>query len=257
MKVAITVSSKAKSNQRDLAREYAQKLKIEYLPRESLELMLQKYDLQALLLLENAGWKLKTQEQEFFFHPSMAKLRIDNLAKGGKDNLLAAMQLQTGMKVLDATLGLASDALVCAYAVGDKGRVVGLESSKWISFIVERGLRECLDTSELLQQAANRIQVITQDHLSYLSAQADSSYDIVYFDPMFEHPLADSSNMQPLREFACKQELTLAAIEQAQRVARKRVVIKENRHNSLFAKLPISSICGGKYSKIKYAVIEV
>ena len=256
MKVAITVSNKAGWAQCELAKQYARQLEVAYLARKPITAMLEENELQAILVLENSGWKLKTTEQEFFFHPSRAKLRIENLLKGGTDNLLEAMQLQTGMKILDATLGLASDALVCAYALGNQGTITGIEASKWISFIVTQGLKD-YSTIGLLENAAQRIKVHCQDHLSYLVSQADASYDIVYFDPMFEHPVHGSSNMQPLREFACSQELTLLAIEQALRVARRRVVIKENKYNSLFAKLPLTRVCGGRYSKIKYAVIEV
>lgn len=257
MEIAISVSIKANSEQRDLAKQYAEQLNIAYLPRRPVEEMLRTNNLQALLILDSTGLKLKTATQELFFHPSMAKLRIENLVRGDRDNLIEALQLQTGMSVLDATLGLASDALVCAHVVGETGKIVGVESSKWISFLVEKGLESYKMDKALLQEAAARIQVVCQDHLSYLSQQADGSYDIVYFDPMFEHPLQSSSHMQPLREFACYQELSRDIVEQARRVACKRVVIKENRYNNLFSKLPITRICGGKYSKIKYAVIEV
>ena len=140
MEIAISVSIKANSEQRDLAKQYAEQLNIAYLPRRPVEEMLRTNNLQALLILDSTGLKLKTATQELFFHPSMAKLRIENLVRGDRDNLIEALQLQTGMSVLDATLGLASDALVCAHVVGKTGKIVGVESSKWISFLVEKGL---------------------------------------------------------------------------------------------------------------------
>ena len=53
-----------------------------------------------------------------------------------------------------------------------------------------------------LNQAVNRVEVITTDHQTYLQRQPDNSYDIVYFDPMFSRPVLHSQPISPLRKLA-------------------------------------------------------
>lgn len=257
MNVAVAVSRRINHERYTLAEELAKKLSLPLLRDITIKEIWQQGQYQALLLIENTKLKMITPNAQLFFHPSMSALRVDKLTEGGADHLVDAMQLTCGMSVLDATLGLATDALVCATVVGSSGYVVGLEASPWLSLIVRLGLEEYKDKRSELTQAARHIKVVNTDNLEYLIAQADNSFDIVYFDPMFAHPVVASSNMQPLREFACYRPLDHKAIEEAMRVAKRRVVIKENRHNELLKKLPLTKIAGGKYSKICYGIIEV
>ena len=85
-----------------------------------------------------------------------------------------------------------------------------------------------------------------QDYLSYLKAQPDNSFDIVYFDPMFRHALLDSKNLSPLRQLADNDPVSLEAINEAKRVAKYRVVFKENSRSLEFARLGFEKICGVK-----------
>ena len=257
MKVAVAVSRRINKERYMLAEELATKLALPLLTDITIKEIWQHGNYQALLLIENNKLKMITPNAQLFFHPSMAALRVDKLLEGGCDHLVEAMQLQEGMTVLDATLGLATDALVCATVVGNSGCVVGLEASPWLSLIVRLGLSEYQDKRANLTQAARHIQVVNTSNFDYLKMQADNSFDILYFDPMFTHPVAASSNMQPLREFACYKPLDCRTIQEAVRVAKKRIVIKENRHNELLKKLPLTNITGGKYSKICYGIIEV
>jgi hypothetical protein len=85
---------------------------------------------------------------------------------------------------------------------------------------------------------------------------ADRSFDIVYFDPMFRAPILKSSNVNPIRTLANMQPLTAEAIQQACRLARKKVVVKDAAGSSEFARLGINTIVGGKYSSISYGIID-
>mgnify|MGYP000964892007 FL=1 len=85
------------------------------------------------LILEYGG-------QALFFHPSMAILRMINLKRGIPDRFLNAVNLTEGDTILDATMGLASDALIAAWAVGTDGQVLAVEYSPLIYLLVKDGL---------------------------------------------------------------------------------------------------------------------
>ena len=81
--------------------------------------------------------------------------------------------------------------------------------------------------------------------------------DVIYFDPMFRHPFAESKNIAPLRPVANKNPLTLETIAEARRVARQRVVLKESGKSREFARLGFTERAGGRYSKVKYGVMRL
>ncbi|MGP1407976.1 MAG: class I SAM-dependent methyltransferase, partial [Selenomonas sp.] len=51
--------------------------------------------------------------------------------------------------------------------------------------------------------------------------------------------------------------VSLFAVAEACRVAKRRVVLKENSRSLEFARLGFSKIAGGKYSPVHYGVIDV
>src|SRR4028118_352137 len=66
---------------------------------------------------------------ELFYHPNTAFLRLGNVLRGGRDLLLEAGEIGPGDKILDATLGYAAEAILCAHAVGETGEGSGLEAT--------------------------------------------------------------------------------------------------------------------------------
>jgi hypothetical protein len=214
------------------------------------------YAVDALLVVTKNGPVVHTAGGDFFFHLSMAELRIKNLINGKHDHMVAAMGLKEGMSVLDCTLGLATDALVASLAVGGAGKVVGLEASALIAFVTEYGLKNFALQEEYLKEAFTRIQVINIDFNSYLRTLPANSFDVVYFDPMFRQPIQKSSTLKPIRYLADNRPLAVEALNYATRIAKKRVVIKETHDSTEFKRLGISTIVGGKYSSISYGVID-
>ena len=65
----------------------------------------------------------------------MAEIRAQQLLRGAPDHLVRALDLRPGLRVLDCTLGLASDAAVAACVVGPSGAVVGPEASLLLYFL--------------------------------------------------------------------------------------------------------------------------
>lgn len=225
-----------------------------YRRKRSLDSLKMVHDINIFLVVEKDRLILKG-EQDFFWHPNMAVPRMKALRADKVDNLLEAMDVKSGYQVLDCTLGLASDALVTAYAVGSEGHVTGLEYNKYIAFITEWSLRNYDGRIKRIKELSQRITIINRDYKLFLPEQPDDSFDIVYLDPMFSRGFRNSSAMNVLRPYAYYGYPTYEDIEEALRVARYRVIMKENSNyiNEL-TKLNANQVMGGKYSSISYGV---
>ncbi len=207
--------------------------------------------------------------EEFYFHPSMALLRLMNYLKGDPDRMAEAMGIRPGMTVLDCTLGFGTDALVASFLTGPGGKVVGLEVSAIVAALVRHGMMDFaprihpgLDPQKAqvlsgLPDAMKRIQVVCAKHLAYLQSLPDRSFDIVYFDPMFRKPWEDSAAISPLRTLALPDPVECQAIAEACRVARYRVVFKEGRYSGEFERLGFQVVPGGRYSRLAFGTINI
>lgn len=258
----ITTIRKITDDLEQKAKSIAQSLNIPYVFRHNLGIdkIKQQYATNTVIIVKKDKLVLDLPEGEMFFHPNMAQVRIKRLRCGGTDNMLEAMggrEFLKGKKILDCTLGFAADAIVSAYGVGITGKIIGLEVNPLISLIVKDGLKTYLPTNYDLKSAMDNIEVINQDYLSFLKEQPDNSFDIIYFDPMFRHALTNSKNLNPLRQLADKSAVNLEAINEAKRVAKYRIVFKENSRSLEFARLGFTKICGGKYAPIHYGVMDI
>jgi 16S rRNA (guanine1516-N2)-methyltransferase len=259
MDLLVTTRQSPSHTIEQLALQVAKTLQIPFIPRDrhSLNAMRNSYQVQNIVVVTNDGPVVHTLGGEYFFHLSMAELRIKNLINGKNDHMISAMSLTAGMSVLDCTLGLATDAIVASFIVGHTGKVVGIEASPIIAFVASFGLQYFNHKEECITKALRRIQVQRMNYHDVLRTLPDNSFDIVFFDPMFRQPIYSSSNLKPLRYLADNSPLVETSIIEACRVAKKRVVIKEANHNKEFERLGITTICGGKYSSIQYGIIRV
>lgn len=254
---AIVTTSRNSNPTNDLlAEQTAKTLGIPFVPRKTFSLgeLRAVHDAPCILVAKNNALVLETPDGELFFHPNMSHLRVKNLRKGQHDNMAEAMALAPGMSVLDGTLGFGADAIVASFVTGEHGRVVGLEASPLIAAVTVHGLANFSRENEPMTAAMRRIEVVNTDALAYLRAQPDNAFDIVYFDPMFRHPLMQSENMNPLRYAANHAPVSEAMIAEARRVARRRVVLKETSKSTEFARLGFPEIAGGRYSPVHYGV---
>jgi len=167
--------------------------------------------------------------QKLFFHPGLFKIRLLSYLSGGKEAMVEAMDLKEGDAVLDCNLGLAQDALLAAFV--SKREVVGTEIDPVIYEIVKRGLERYEPKGKLAQAkfAFKLVKPVLSDNLAFLKSQPDKSFDVVYFSPMFVKPKWKCDVMMPFREVAPKGFVTPELLKEAERVARKRVVIKVNK----------------------------
>lgn len=265
--LVVTTSSRAGASEIERARKVASALNSPYIERHSKSVaqvakaaeVAREWPgpgkVEGVLVVESSRMTLVGMGQSgpagprLFFHPGMGPGRIRRAAQGRQDHMLEAMGLGRGDRVLDCTLGLASDAIVAAWAVGSSGKVVGIESSPALAEIVRAGLREYDKADPDTTDAMRRIEVVCADHLMHLMSCPDQSYDVVYFDPMFREPVRLSPGIAGLRRWACRSRLSGNAVREATRVARRRVVIKDRSEGSELDRLGVTMRLGGRDRK--------
>ena len=133
---------------------------------------------------------------------------------------------------------------------------MGLEASLLLYFAVKRGLASYECKTPLLTAALRRVQAVHAVAADYLAqcVKAGVSFDVVYFDPMFRHPVQGSKAMEALRPLSLEEPLAKSTVELALKVA-PRVVIKE-RSEYLLAEYGCEEYVGGKYSRVKFGIIR-
>lgn len=192
----------------------------------------------------------------FEYHPGMAVHRIRSLSAGGTDPMIEAMELQPGDTVLDCTAGLCSDALVASHVMGESGRMLALEASLPIALTVRKGLTTYETDRKYITQAMRRVEVQAARAEHVLPTLASESWDVVYFDPMFEVPVMESTGIGALRTLADPSPLTVETLRQAARVARRAVVIKDRQEGPWWSRSGFSRHVGRRKGRFGYIVLE-
>ncbi|KON87502.1 hypothetical protein AF332_12135 [Sporosarcina globispora] len=254
----ITTAGRTNAVMIEKAKQIAEQLGAEYIDRNKRSVgRIQKQVPEDCLVVGKERLELFPigESKPFFFHPSSAMFRIKRLLKGGSDPFLQAAEIKEGSSILDCTLGLASDSITASYAAGSKGKVTGLEGNKYLSFLVANGLRQWDSGLEVMNQAMGRINAESSMALNYLKQQPSESYDVVYFDPMFEEKILESEGIKALRNFAVYEDLSEEVMFHAKRVARQRVVLKDHFRSSRFAQYGFK-VFERKSSKFHFGVIE-
>ncbi|SDF55918.1 class I SAM-dependent methyltransferase [Sporolituus thermophilus] len=259
MELLVTTSDSPTTAMLETGHKIATELGALFVPkkRTSLTTLKKQYNVDHIIVVTRNGPVVHTPGGEYFFHLSMAELRIKNLRNGKHDHMITAMKLEKGMSVLDCTLGLATDAIVASFVLGKDGLLVGLEHSPIIAMVARWGLENFDAGDSEINGALRRIQVKQGNYEEYLIALPDNSFDVVYFDPMFRRPVYTSSSLRPLRYLANHNPLTSSAIASACRVAKRRVVMKEAAGSAEFERLGFKTLIGGKHSSIQYGVIDL
>ena len=173
-------------------------------------------------------------ERPFFFHPNLAFIRIKRLMEGETDPYIQTAGIIPGSTVLDCTLGLGADAVTAAYAAGPQGNVTACETEPLLAYMVQEGLKVWRSGSDAIDRAMRSVNVIQEPYMDILKRLPDNSFDVVYFDPMFEQPIEGSKGIEALGRFAARDALTEKAVIEAKRVAAKRVVLKDHYRSSVF-----------------------
>ncbi|MHA6483998.1 class I SAM-dependent methyltransferase [Paenibacillus sp. strain BS8-2] len=221
------------------------------------KLLAQSEDHRALIVTENEIRFYDNEESPpLYFHPSMAFVRVKRLRKGESDPMIDISGCRPGDTIIDCTAGMAADSLIFSYAIGATGKVLAIESEPILCAVVREGLAAYETGLVDVDAAMRRIALTCGDHGRFLAGQPDNSADIVYFDPMFRHPIMESSAIGSFRSIANMDALTPEVVEQAKRVARRTVMLKEHQRSDEFARLGFERRHVNT-SKIAYGVIQV
>ncbi|QPC46626.1 class I SAM-dependent methyltransferase [Mangrovibacillus cuniculi] len=191
---------------------------------------------------EREEWFPLGQLEPIFFHPNSAMFRAKRIFRGESDPFLEACALREGMKVIDATLGLGSDAIIASLVTGLKGKVTGIEANPILAHIVKQGLASYQEGADDFLHACRRIDVRQGNHLVFLKSRQMNDVDIVYLDPMFETEITESNGINQIRAIAYGEDVFDETITEALRVASHRVVLKDHYQSSRFTKYPFQVI---------------
>lgn len=233
----VSVANKPHEGDEQRARELAARHGLQFVPRkwkEPMESLLERHPL--VFVPARNGLTLWSKEGTLRWALGMAHLRLMRFEEGDRtDQFLRHAELREGDRVLDCTLGLAQDALLAARVVGQKGAVVGVEKSLPLFVLTSEGLR-----THAFPEKSARIEVVHADAAEFLRAQPAKSFDVVIFDPMFEKPQKSQPQFDGLRRFADYAPLTPEMIADAQRVARRHVLVKGARYSNDLKKLGLA-----------------
>lgn len=255
----VTTIERTNEQLNDKAMKSAEQLGLLYVERKKRTIKQLQADLQMPCIVVG---KARTElydlgsDKPLFFHPNMAAIRMKRIERGETDPFIAMTGLHEGMSILDCTMGMAADSWVAAYVVGSSGMVTGLEVNPYIHFIMNEGRKHYEDSHSPYGDALKRIRMIRADYNDYLREAEDNTYDVVYLDPMFTETVEESMGMFGLKGFASYDDVTSEAIENAKRVARKRVVLKDHFRSGRFEKYGFT-IQKRKSAKFHFGVIEL
>lgn len=202
-----------------------------------------------ILLVTKERLKLEyTSGRVFTFHPDTAMLRI----KAPRDPLIELIGSEK-QSVLDTTMGLASDSLVMSFA---GHQVTAIESQPIIHYIVARGLQTFDTGNPAINTAMRSIHPLCRESLAYLKTMPDNAYDIIYCDPMFTQEITESENLSGLKPLANTTPLTEEFVQEAKRVARRKVILKAHFRDTVFEQFGFTRHVR-PYQKFHFGVIEL
>ncbi len=228
--LAVTHSARAHNRERRQAQSLATQLGCAYFSRPDgpLENFASAQQLDVIIVVGHFRLVLWTRGQQLRYHPNTAALRILSLLRGDGSPLADTMQLRPGDQILDCTCGLGADAITAAHIVGQSGQVRALESSQLLALLVQHGMATYVHpTTDAVTEAMRRVEVEHADYANILPTLPDNSFDIVYFDPMFQSTIDTANGLDIVRLFAQSGGPQPEDIAHATRVARRCVVMKD------------------------------
>ncbi|MGX7112326.1 class I SAM-dependent methyltransferase [Gemella cuniculi] len=246
--IAITTSVKTNDYFIDYAQKVSKKLALPFIKREkkTIKEILKVYT--GLLVIYKNKISYYEGDEELFFHPNTATLKIKNFDNEPLINIIE----EKNQYILDATMGLAGDSTIMSY---HGHNVIALEENKIIHLIVSNGLKSYVSENEKITQAMRNIKTICVNNLEYLKHCTENSFDIIYFDPMFSHNISESKNLSGLEKLATKSALTAELVKEAKRVAKKKIIIKAHYKDDIFEKFGFTRIIR-KNTKFHYGYIK-
>ena len=241
------------------AKARAQALGFPYFQREdTLEEMAARYHVDGFLIYGKQLPYYWNGGEEYRFHMGTAVLRTSQMEKGNQDRLCRLLPTNDFCSVLDCTFGQAGDSSTMSWYLLGRGQVTALEKSPILYEIGRAGIQGYVDKEEKLTQAVRHISLWHQDYQIFLQQAAPKSFDVIYFDPMFHHPVKREVNdMEGFRRAASYDGLAEEVLRLAMKVARKKIIVKERPFSPLFRNGLFTEVHGKKGQTTAYGVIDL
>lgn len=241
------------------AKARAQVLGFPYFQREdTLEEMAARYQVDGFLIYGKQLPYYWNGGEEYRFHMGTAVLRTSQMEKGNQDRLCRLLPTDDFCSVLDCTFGQAGDSSTMSWYLLDRGQVTALEKSPILYEIGRAGIAGYVDKDEKLTKAVRRISLWHQDFKTFLQQAAPKRFDVIYFDPMFHHPVKREVNdMEGFRRAASYDGLAEEVLRLAMKVARKKIIVKERPFSPLFQNGLFTEVHGKKGQTTAYGVINL
>lgn len=224
-RLVVTTSLAAQTDVVDRARAVASACGGQFRPRRGgLPAWWRGGDFDLLYVVSAEGEQLRDAQEGLSVHEGLLKLKR---AAGRTHPLLRAIAPLEGAPVplvLDATLGMAQDALHIAAMLPTE--VLGFEASRILATLTQAGLRKVIAQRPRWSDAAKKVQVEVRSSRAALAEMAPDSVPVVFLDPMFDSPLRAPPGYALLRRCAEPDPLDSAWLKDAVRVAQRRVVLK-------------------------------
>ena len=254
----VTTAGRTNQEYIDLAKVVAADLGVTYVKRNKQSLAKMHELSSNIVVIGKQGIELHNERasEPYFFHPNVAMIRAKRILKGEHDPLIEVSRLQEGDSFLDCTLGYGSDSIIASLVVGDSGKVIGIESSTILAYIVKEGLQSWESQNDRINRAMRKVEVVNSNHLEFLKSVPTKSVDVVYFDPMFEESIAESNALQTMSQHSNHGTITSEAISEAKRVARKTIVLKDHFRSERFQLLGFEQNIR-KTAKFHFGIINV
>lgn len=258
MRTGVTTIRHADSSIIKEAKRRGEALGFPYIPRgDTLEEMTEETGLSGFLIYGKQLPLYWSDGEEYRFHMGTAVLRTTQLRKGNPDRLCALLPADGPCDVLDCTFGQAGDSSTMSWFLTGRGRVTALEKSPILYEVGRAGIAGYEDKDESLTDAVRRIHLIHADYREYLAGCQDGAYDVIYFDPMFRHPVKRRENdMEGFRAAAVYDSLTVEILREALRVCRRKVIVKERPFAGIFSDPIFTDVRMKRGQSTAYGVIE-
>lgn len=211
-----------------------------------------------IVLEQNGKIALVYRNHRYAFSLNMAELRIKQWDLYRKDYLAKILIDHQINTYLDCTFGNGSDSIMASYALGKGTKVVGVEASLVLYLLGKIGIRFYMHPKSMaITKAVKRMEVVHSDAYTYLKEQEDASFDGIYFDFMFAHSVVRSTNIDRLRSFGMETRMEDLLWEEAKRVTKGIIIMKDRPFGDWFKRKKPDSLIGGKYSKVRYGIWKI
>lgn len=203
----------------------------------------------AHLVVTRVGLRIRRGSTTWGWHPGLLHTRRE---AGWTHPLVRALGLRIGDRVLDTTLGLGTDA---AFLAGLTGRaVVGIERVPAVGLLTAEGLRA----------AGHAVHVIVAEAATVLRGLPDACFDAIQIDPMFPPGTGTTASLDLLRAVSGPAPVAPPdldelrwLVDEARRVARRRVVIRDVAEGPLLERLgPDEVVWPRKRRRVRYGVFR-